>query len=83
MELVTGKQFKLDVWEECLKTMRQQEVSDFFVDKSVSCVASIQILQTCQLLQFHCEFQAHSFKHLLEVKMPMKMTCVVFAYLQT
>lgn len=34
MELVTGKQFKLDVWEECLKTMRQQEVSDFFVDKS-------------------------------------------------
>ncbi|KAJ8044243.1 AH receptor-interacting protein [Holothuria leucospilota] len=34
MELVTGKQFKLDVWEECLKTMRVQEVADFFVDRS-------------------------------------------------
>ncbi|PIK56948.1 hypothetical protein BSL78_06149 [Apostichopus japonicus] len=34
MELVTGKQFKLDVWEECLKTMRPKEVADFFVDQA-------------------------------------------------
>ncbi|XP_033627823.1 AH receptor-interacting protein-like [Asterias rubens] len=31
MELLTGKQFKLDVWEKCLKTMREGEISEFTV----------------------------------------------------
>ncbi|XP_022093310.1 AH receptor-interacting protein-like [Acanthaster planci] len=33
-ELITGKQFKLDVWEKCLKTMRDGEVAEFTVAPS-------------------------------------------------
>ncbi|XP_072034480.1 AH receptor-interacting protein-like [Amphiura filiformis] len=33
MELLIGKQFKLEVWEDCLKTMRRDEVAEFTVDK--------------------------------------------------
>ncbi|XP_038074792.1 AH receptor-interacting protein-like [Patiria miniata] len=33
-ELITGKQFKLDVWEKCLKTMREGEVAEFTVAPS-------------------------------------------------
>ena len=36
MELLVGKQFKLEVWEQCLKTMRRNEVAEFTVDKMVS-----------------------------------------------
>ena len=36
MELYIGKKFKLEVWEACLKTMREDEVSSFIIDKSVS-----------------------------------------------
>lgn len=32
LELVYGKQFKLEVWEECLKTMKLHEVAKFSVD---------------------------------------------------
>ncbi|XP_071946593.1 AH receptor-interacting protein-like [Antedon mediterranea] len=31
MEIIIGKQFKLTVWEQCLKTMRPQEVAEFTV----------------------------------------------------
>lgn len=34
MELLLGKQFKLEVWEQCLKTMRRNEVAEFTIDKS-------------------------------------------------
>ena len=36
MELLIGKQFKLEVWEKSLKTMRRNEVAEFTIDKSVS-----------------------------------------------
>lgn len=36
MELIMGKKFKLEIWENCLKTMKVGEVSSFTVDKSVS-----------------------------------------------
>ncbi|XP_003739571.1 AH receptor-interacting protein [Galendromus occidentalis] len=37
MELILGKEFKLPVWEECLKSMALGEVSEFIVDKR-SCI---------------------------------------------
>lgn len=33
LELVFGKQFKLEVWEECLKTMKLHEIAQFSVEK--------------------------------------------------
>ncbi len=36
MELLTGKKFKLEVWEKCLKTMRHGEVASFTVETRVS-----------------------------------------------
>ncbi|XP_070572091.1 AH receptor-interacting protein-like [Ptychodera flava] len=35
MELLLGKQFKLEVWETCIKTMRLNEVARFTVDASL------------------------------------------------
>lgn len=35
MELILGKEFKMPVWEECLKTMRVGEISIFSIDKSL------------------------------------------------
>ncbi|XP_006812772.1 AH receptor-interacting protein-like [Saccoglossus kowalevskii] len=35
MELIIGKQFKLEVWEKCIKTMRLNEVAQYTVDKSL------------------------------------------------
>ncbi|RWS02671.1 AH receptor-interacting protein-like protein [Dinothrombium tinctorium] len=35
MELLIGKEFKLQVWEECVKTMRVGEISKFNVHKSL------------------------------------------------
>lgn len=35
MELIFGKEFKLPVWEECLKTMLCGEVAEFVVDKKL------------------------------------------------
>lgn len=34
-ELLIGKKFKLEVWEELIKTMREKEVARFICDKSV------------------------------------------------
>lgn len=34
-ELLIGKKFKLEVWEELIKTMREKEVSRFSCHKSV------------------------------------------------
>ena len=34
-ELLVGKKFKLEVWEELIKTMREKEVSRFSCHKSV------------------------------------------------
>ena len=31
LELIIGKKFKLEVWEKCIKTMRQGEVASFTV----------------------------------------------------
>ena len=36
MELVMGKKFKLEIWELCLKTMRQGEVASFTVEPQVN-----------------------------------------------
>lgn len=36
MELLIGKQFKLEVWESVVQTMAISEVAEFYVDKSVS-----------------------------------------------
>lgn len=36
MEIVLGKQFKLEVWEVILQKMALNEVAEFTVDKSVS-----------------------------------------------
>lgn len=36
MEIILGKQFKMPVWEECLKSMRLHEVSEFSIKKKVS-----------------------------------------------
>lgn len=36
MELLIGKQFKLEVWETVVQTMAVNEVAEFHVDKSVS-----------------------------------------------
>jgi len=33
MELILGKQFKMPVWEECIKSMRENEVAEFTVKK--------------------------------------------------
>jgi len=35
MEMILGKKFKLEVWEALIKTMRQNEVAEFIVDKKV------------------------------------------------
>lgn len=35
MELILGKKFKMPVWEECIKSMRLHEVSEFIVKKDV------------------------------------------------
>ena len=35
MELIIGKKFKFEPWEECLKTMAVNEISSFTVDKKV------------------------------------------------
>jgi len=36
MELILGKQFKLEVWEACLQTMKVKEVAEFTCDAKVS-----------------------------------------------
>lgn len=36
MELIFGKKFKLEAWEECIKTMKLNEVASFIVHPSVS-----------------------------------------------
>ena len=36
MELIIGKKFKYETWEECLQTMTDGEISSFLVDKKVS-----------------------------------------------
>ena len=36
MELLIGKQFKLEVWESIIKTMAVKEVAEFHVHSSVS-----------------------------------------------
>lgn len=38
MELIIGKKFKFEPWEECLKTMTNNEISSFTVDKTVSII---------------------------------------------
>ena len=40
LELYLGKKFKLEVWETCLKSMRQGEVASFTCDISVSDLCS-------------------------------------------
>lgn len=35
MELIVGKKFKYEPWEECLKSMSKNEISSFTVDKKV------------------------------------------------
>ncbi|XP_055339763.1 AH receptor-interacting protein-like [Paramacrobiotus metropolitanus] len=35
LEMLFGKQFKLEVWEECLKTMRLHEIARFSVDRDL------------------------------------------------
>lgn len=35
MEIILGKKFKLEVWEACLKTMRQGEMAEFIADMKV------------------------------------------------
>lgn len=35
MELILGKKFKMPVWEECLKSMKEGEVSEFTIKKKV------------------------------------------------
>lgn len=35
MEFILGKQFKLEVWESCVKTMHLMEVAEYTVEKSV------------------------------------------------
>lgn len=35
MEIILGKKFKLEVWEVCVKTMKENEVAEFLVDKKV------------------------------------------------
>ena len=39
MQLVTGKKFKMEVWEACLSTMLKGEIASFTVDPMVSCVS--------------------------------------------
>ncbi|OQV22263.1 eIF-2-alpha kinase activator GCN1 [Hypsibius exemplaris] len=42
LELIYGKQFKLEVWEECLKTMELHEVARFTVQRELlSCYALV------------------------------------------
>jgi len=36
MELVFGKQFKLEIWEAMLKTMSLNEIAEFQIPKKVS-----------------------------------------------
>lgn len=36
VELLLGKKFKMEVWEDCVNTMNTGEIAIFFVDKSVS-----------------------------------------------
>ena len=36
MELYLGKKFKLEVWENCIKSMRLNEVASFTVEPHVS-----------------------------------------------
>lgn len=36
LELIIGKKFKLEVWENCIKTMKRDEVASFTVEPSVS-----------------------------------------------
>lgn len=38
MELLIGKQFKLEVWETAVQTMAVGEVAEFQVDKTVSSI---------------------------------------------
>ncbi|XP_015930296.1 AH receptor-interacting protein isoform X2 [Parasteatoda tepidariorum] len=35
MEIILGKQFKMPIWEECLKSMRTEEVAEFRVEKNL------------------------------------------------
>lgn len=35
MELILGKKFKMPVWEECIKSMKVDEVAEFVVKKNV------------------------------------------------
>lgn len=35
MEIILGKQFKMPIWEECLKSMRVEEIAEFRVEKNV------------------------------------------------
>jgi AH receptor-interacting protein len=42
LEMIYGKQFKLEVWEECLKTMELHERAKFRVDRELlSCYALV------------------------------------------
>ena len=42
--MLLGKQFKLDIWEKLVKTMRVGEVAEFVCDKQV-CVLRYQTFQ--------------------------------------
>ena len=39
-----GKKFKLEVWETCLKSMREKEVASFVVNRTVSENEMINVL---------------------------------------
>lgn len=56
-ELLIGKKFKLEVWEELIKTMREKEVARFICEKSVRYfkldLSLLKVAHTCtQLFYF-------------------------------
>ena len=53
MELLIGKQFKLEVWEAIIKTMKTKEVAEFHIEKNVSIR---QIQSAAQVLTLFINF---------------------------
>ena len=53
MELILGKKFKMPVWEECLKSMKENEVSEFTVGKKVQFPISFCIKLFIITVHFH------------------------------
>jgi len=47
MEIIVGKKFKFEPWEECLKSMTCGEISSFTIDEKVNICNTVNMCISC------------------------------------